>query len=229
MRPLTLDFDRKVAAASLPAMTRRRLTICTGGALVIEVIEGACRPWKAAATGCDVAVRDPSFREGPRSRRTARRSACRRARHVAGPAKPCCLRNQGSAWLRARQAWRNGSTAPACSTQKDGAKKSFFTSAIRPPRARPRRADGDHHLSHAEFSRQQTAEHRPGAAERHQGEVARIDAKAADELVDLDEHVRRRRPERWPARFASQIHSQFRRQVAATAASALARSMATAL
>ena len=45
------------------------------------------------------------------------------------------------------------------------------------------------HARNAEFARQEAAEHRAGAAEGHQREVAQVDAVARDELVDLDEHL----------------------------------------
>ena len=88
--------------------------------------------------------------------------------------------------------------------------KSLFTSAMRPPKAlHDSGTIRDHDLSDTQLSRQETAKHGPGAAERHQGEIARVDAKAGDELVGLDEHFGDG-DLKDGFRGASQIHSQFR-------------------
>ena len=58
--------------------------------------------------------------------------------------------------------------------------------AQRRQHARRRR---DQHLVHAELARQEAAQHRAGAAERQQGEVARVDALARGELADLAIHA----------------------------------------
>jgi len=46
-----------------------------------------------------------------------------------------------------------------------------------------------HDRTDTEFAGEETAEHRPGPAEGHQGEVARIDPEPGDHLVHLDEHL----------------------------------------
>ena len=58
--------------------------------------------------------------------------------------------------------------------------------AQRAEHARRRR---DQHPLHAEFARQEAAQHRSGAAERQQREVARVDALARGELADLAIHA----------------------------------------
>ena len=59
-------------------------------------------------------------------------------------------------------------------------------SAQRRQHARRRR---DQDLAHAQFARQEAAQHRSGAAERQQREVARVDALARGELADLAVHA----------------------------------------
>ncbi len=51
------------------------------------------------------------------------------------------------------------------------------------------RRGGDQHLAHAQFARQEASQHRSGAAERQQREVARVDALARGKLADLAVHA----------------------------------------
>ena len=140
-----------------------------------------------------VARLDPgSLAAAPRSRRTGRDSACRRTRHTRPrPVNSCSSRSQAVAvGLQRSTASRSRGRVGGRRHDEERADEVVLDvgdqAAQRADHAGTRR---DQHALHAELARQEAAQHRAGAAERQQGEVARVDAVARDELVDLDEHA----------------------------------------